>query len=91
MSRQIADMRFVKKLTLPDFQAKNFTPLFSPNFNSLGDKNTKKWVKNVEIYTAGKNFTLPPAVTAVTNLTSVKLDIYKWIGVCVLNTFQEMP
>ena len=25
-----------------------------------------------EIYTTGKNFTLPPAVTAVTNLTSVR-------------------
>ena len=29
--------------------------------------------KNGEIYTASKNFTLPPAVTAVTNLTSVPL------------------
>ena len=27
--------------------------------------------ENGEIYTAGKNFTLPPAVTAVTNSTSV--------------------
>ena len=35
-------MRFVKNFTPPDFQAKNFTPLFSPNFNSLGDKNTKE-------------------------------------------------
>ena len=26
--------------------------------------------ENGEIYTAGKNFTLPPAVTAVTNSTS---------------------
>ena len=26
--------------------------------------------ENGEIYTAGKKFTLPPAVTAVTNLTS---------------------
>ena len=50
-------MRFVK----------NFTPLFSPNFNSLGDRNTKKWVKNEDIYTAGKDFKLPPAET---NLTS---------------------
>ena len=39
------DMRFVKKFTPPDFQAKNFTPLFSPNFNSFGDKKTKKGVK----------------------------------------------
>ena len=50
-------MRFVK----------NFTPLFSPNFNSLGDNNTKKLVKNEDIYTAGKDFKLPPAKT---NLTS---------------------
>ena len=60
-------MRFVKKFTPPDFQAKNFTPLFSPNFNSLGDNNTKKLVKNEDIYTAGKDFKLPPAET---NLTS---------------------
>ena len=26
--------------------------------------------ENGEIYTAGKNFTLPPAVTALTNITS---------------------
>ena len=40
-----ADMRFVKNFTPPDFQAKNFTPLISPNFNSFGDKNTKQRVK----------------------------------------------
>ena len=45
MSHQIADMRFVKNFTLPDFQAKNFTPLFSLKFNSFGDKNTEKWAK----------------------------------------------
>ena len=39
------DMRFVKKITPPDFQAKNFTPSISPNFNSFSDKNTRKWVK----------------------------------------------
>ena len=38
-------MIFVKKITPPDFQAKNFTPLISPNFNSFGDNNTKTWVK----------------------------------------------
>ena len=63
-------MRFVKKFTPPDFQAKNFTPLFSPNFNSLGNENTKKMSEKWRIYTAGKNFTLPPAVTALTNFTS---------------------
>ena len=36
-----ADMKFVKKITPPDFQAKNFTPSISPNFNSFSDKNTK--------------------------------------------------
>ena len=40
-----ADMEFVKNFTPPDFQAKNFTPSISPNFNSFSDKNTKKWVK----------------------------------------------
>ena len=59
-----------QKITSPDFQAKNFTPLISQNFNSFGDKNTKKMSENRDIYTASKNFTLPPAVTAGTNLTS---------------------
>ena len=31
---------------------------------------------NGDIYTASKNFTLPPAVTAVTNLTSAALYLY---------------
>ena len=66
-----ADMRFVKNYTPPDFQAKNFTPLYLPNFNSFGDKNTKKMSENGDIYTVSKKFTLTPAVTAVTNLTSV--------------------
>ena len=51
----VTDMRFVKNFTPPDFQAKNFTPLISPNFNSFGDKNTKKMSRNGEIYTTGKN------------------------------------
>ena len=57
------DMRFVNKFTPPDFQTKNFTPLISHNSNIFGDKNTKKMSENGEIYTAGKNFTLPPALT----------------------------
>ena len=65
-------MRFVKKFTPPDFEVTNFAPLFSQNFNSFGDKNTKKMSENRDIYTASKNFTLPPAVTAVTNLTSAE-------------------
>ena len=69
-------MEFVKKFTLSDFQAKNFTPSISPNFNSFSDKNTKI-SENGEIYTAGKNFTLPPAVTAWKNSTSGSDDLKK--------------
>ena len=60
-------MRLVKNFTPPGFQAKNFTPLFSPKFNSFGDKNTKKMSENGDIYIASKNFTLPPAVTNITS------------------------
>ena len=63
-------MEFVKNFTPTDFQAKNFTLSISPNFNSFSDKNTKKMSENGEIYTAGKNFTLPPALTALTNSNS---------------------
>ena len=38
-------MEFVQKFTLPDFQAKNFTPSISPNFNSFSGKKHKKCVK----------------------------------------------
>ena len=41
-NRPVADMKFVKNFTPSDFQAKNFTPSISPNFNSFSDKNTKK-------------------------------------------------
>ena len=64
------DMKFVQNFTPPDFQGKNFTPSFSANFNSFSKKKTQKMSENGEIYTAGKNFTLPPAVTAWTNSTS---------------------
>ena len=37
----------------------------------------KKMSENGEIYTADKNFTLPPAVTAWTNSTSVNMAITK--------------
>ena len=63
-------MEFVKSFTPPDFQAKNFTPSISPYFYSFSDKNTKKMSENGEIYTTGKNFKLPPALTALTNSTS---------------------
>ena len=64
------DMEFVQNFTPPVFWAKNFTPSISPNFNSFSKKKHKKMSENGEIYTAGKNFTLPPAVTACTNSTS---------------------
>ena len=64
------DMEFVQNFTPPDFRAKNFTPSISPNFNSFSKKKHKKMSENGEIYTAGKNFTLPPALTAWTNSTS---------------------
>ena len=63
-------MEFVQNFTPLDFQVRNFTPSISPNFNSFSDKNTNKMSENGEIYTAGKNFTLPPALTALTNSTS---------------------
>ena len=64
------DMRFVQNFTPPEFQAETFTPSISPNFISFSDK-SQKMSENGEIYTAGKNLTLSPAVTAVTNSTSV--------------------
>ena len=63
-------MEFVKKFTPLDFQAKKFTPSISPNLNSFSKKKTQTMSENGEIYTAGKNFTLPPALTALTNSTS---------------------
>ena len=35
------DMEFVQNFTPQDFQAKNFTPSISPNFNSFSKKKTK--------------------------------------------------
>ena len=64
-------MEFVKSFTPSDFQAKKFTPSISPNFNSFSGEKTQKMSENGEIYTAGKNFTLPTSVTPGTNLTSV--------------------
>ena len=42
-----SDMEFVKKITPPDFQVKDFTPSISPNFNSVSGKKHKnewKWI-----------------------------------------------
>ena len=63
-------MRFVQNFTLPDFQAKTFTLSISPNFNSFSKKKHKKMGENGEIYTTSKTFTLPPALTALTNSNS---------------------
>ena len=40
-----ADMEFVKNFTPSDFQVRNFTPTFSPNFNSFSKKKTQKMEK----------------------------------------------
>ena len=37
-----ADMEFVQNFTSPDFQAKNFIPSISQNFNSFNKKKHKK-------------------------------------------------
>ena len=63
-------MEFVQKFTPLDFQVKNFTPSILPNFNSYRKKKTQKMSGNGEIHTAGKNFTLPLALTGWTNSTS---------------------
>ena len=63
-------MEFVQNFTPLDFQAKNFTPSISPNFNSFSKEKTQKMSENGEIYTAGKRIALPLAVTVGTNLNS---------------------
>ena len=68
------DMKSGPNFTPPEFQAKIFTPSISSNFNSFSKKKHKK-SENGDIYTAGKNFTLPPAVTAWTNSTSAMIMI----------------
>ena len=62
-------MGFVKNFTPPNFQAK----ILHRQFHLISTVLVRKYTKmneNAEIYTAGKNFTLPPAVTALTNFTS---------------------
>ena len=62
----LSDMEFVKNFTPSDF---HFTLSISPNFNSFSKKKTQKMSENGEIYTAGRYFTLPPALTGWTNST----------------------
>ena len=47
--------------------------------------------ENGEIYTAGKNFTLPPALTGWTNSTSDKATqlICTWIFICSMTKLKE--
>ena len=63
------DMEFVQKFTPPDFQATNLRRQFHLISTALVIQ-TQKMTENGEIYTAGKNFILPPVVTEGTNLTS---------------------
>ena len=64
------DMEFVQNFTPPDFQAKDFTPSISPNFNSFSKKKHKKIVKIEKFTPLATNFTLPPGLTGWTNSTS---------------------
>ena len=64
-----AHMRFVQNFTLPDFRPKPLHRQFHLISTVLMIK-TQIMSENGEIYTAGKKFTLPPAVTAWTNLTA---------------------
>ena len=77
----LADMEFVQKFTPLDFQVKNFTPSILPNFNSFSKKKTQKMSENGEIYTAGKNFTLLPALTAWTYSTSATKPLSRYYQV----------
>ena len=71
LTRVGSDTEFVQKFTPPDFKVKILHCQFHLISTVLVGK-TQKLSKNGEIYTAGKNFTLPPAVTAWTNSTSVE-------------------
>ena len=62
-----------KKLHRQIFELKILQHQFHLISTALVRKNTNKMSKNGEIYTAGKTFALPPAVTAVTNFTSVRI------------------
>ena len=66
----LPDMEFVQNFTPPDFQVKNFTPSISPNFNSFSKKTHKKRVK-MEKFTPLAKILHCPALTALTNSTSV--------------------
>ena len=46
----LSDMRFVQKFSLPDFQARTFTPSISPYFNSFSDKKLKTQKTRCQIW-----------------------------------------
>ena len=71
-------MEFVQNFTPPDFQAKNFTPSISPNFNSFSKKKHKKWVKMEKFTPLARNFTLPPGRTNFTSEWSSRNAIMLW-------------
>ena len=52
-------------------------------------KKFKKMSENGEFYTAGQKFSLLPAVTALTNLTSVKSSSLTWATVTTSTSFEE--
>ena len=54
------------------FQTWNLSKILHRRIFSFSKKKHKKMSENGEIYSAGKNFTLPPALTALTNSTSVQ-------------------
>ena len=62
---QGADKRFVQ----------NFTKTFTSSISTVFVKETKKMSENGEIYTVGKNFTLP---TRGTNFTSELMMLRLW-------------
>ena len=79
-------MRLVKTFTPPDFQAKNFTPLISQNFNSFGGKNTKnEWNLHgcQKIYTAAGSDSSDKS-----HLCSVAANFPNTI---TINIFKEIP
>ena len=79
-----SDMEFVQNFTLPDFQAKNFTPSISPNFNSFSKKKHNEWKwRNLHRW---QNFTLPPGVTGVTNSNSGHSSHCSW---CIVHCWSS--
>ena len=55
--------------SITDFQQSTAISI-AKKFRNLHIEKTQKMRENGEISTAGKNFTLPPALTALTNSTS---------------------